>query len=84
MARVERGNVVLQVDERDVDYYINMGYSLTDDNGNVLKKAIPSNVGELQKAYLEHIQRISELENTVAELTAKLTAKKSTSKKSQS
>lgn len=81
MARVERGNVVLTVDDRDVSYYINQGYNLTDDNGKVLQRAIPSNLGELQKLYVDHLERINELEEQVADLTSKLTLKKATPKK---
>lgn len=83
MARVERGNVVLTVKEHEVQHYLNLGYNLTDEAGNILKKSIPTNIGELQTAYLEHTKKIAELEDTVAKLTAQLSAKKTTAKKSK-
>lgn len=81
MARVERGNVVLKVKDYEVQHYLNLGYNLTDETGNILKHAIPKNVGELQVAYLEHTKKIAELEDTVAKLTAQLSAKKTTTTK---
>lgn len=83
MARVERGNVVLQVKDYEVQHYLNLGYNLTDETGNILKKSIPTNLGELQVAYLEHTKKIAELEDTIAKLTAQLSAKKTTAKKAK-
>lgn len=83
MARVERGNVVLMVDDTDVSYYLNQGYNLTDETGAILRKAIPSNLGELQAYYLESTKKIAELEDTVAKLTAQLNSKKTSTKKSK-
>lgn len=83
MPRVERGNVVLKVKEHEVQHYLNLGYNLTDDAGNILKQAIPTNLGELQTAYLEHTKKIAELEDTVAKLTAQLSVKKTTTKKTK-
>lgn len=83
MARVERGNVVLTVKDHEVQHYLNLGYNLTDDAGNVLKRAIPTNIGELQTAYLEHTKKIAELEDTVAKLTAQLSMKKTATKKAK-
>lgn len=80
MARVERGNVVLQVKEHEVPHYLNLGYNLTDETGKVLKESIPTNIGVLQTAYLEHTKKITELEETVAKLTAQLAVKKTTRK----
>jgi hypothetical protein len=69
MARVERGNVVLNVEDDAVQHYLNLGYNLTDNHGNVLKRSIPTSLGELQTAYINHTTRIAELEDTVAKLT---------------
>lgn len=77
MTRVERGNVVLRVEDDEVQHYLQLGYNVTDDNGKVITASIPNDVGTLQKFYLEHTTRITELENQVAELTQKLATKKS-------
>lgn len=70
MVRIERGNVVLKVQEHEVQRYLTLGYNVTDDAGNVLKEAIPNDIGTLQKHYIEHKKRIEELESIVAQLTA--------------
>ena len=72
MARVERGNVVLDVEDDAIQHYLNLGYNLTDNKGNVLKRSVPTNLGELQAAYIKHTAEIEELEKTVAKLTADL------------
>ena len=69
MVRIERGNVVLKVQEHEVQRYLNMGYNVTDEEGKVLKEAIPNDVGTLQKHYIESKKRIEELEAIVAKLT---------------
>ena len=85
MARVERGNVVLHVDDKDVQHYLNQGYNLTDENGKVLQRSIPTNLNELQTLYIKHTTRIAELEDLVAKLTAEITVlkTKSTAKKTK-
>ena len=70
MVRVERGNVVLKVKEHEVQRYLTLGYNVTDDDGNVLKGAIPNDLGTLQKHYIESKKKIEELEAIVAKLTA--------------
>lgn len=70
MVRIERGNVVLKVQEHEVQRYLKMGYNVTDDTGRVLKEAIPNDLGTLQKHYIDNKKRIEELEAEVARLTA--------------
>lgn len=70
MAIVERGNVVLEVADDDVDRYINKGYSLTDGHGNVLRRAIPRDVGELQHLVVKYEAEIKELKKQLEEQTA--------------
>lgn len=72
MTRIERGNVVLRVQDYEVDRYLSMGYNVTDEEGNIIQKAVPTQLGELQKAYVENIALIESLKKQVAELTAKL------------
>ena len=74
MVRVERGNVVLKVQEHEVKHYLNLGYNVTDDAGKVLQAAIPNDLGTLQKHYVESEKRIAELEATVAKLSAENSA----------
>ena len=72
MTRVERGNVVLRVQDYEVERYLSMGYNVTDENGTILKKSVPTQLGELQKAYVDHTALIESLKEQVAELTAQL------------
>ena len=37
MPTVENKNVVLTVSESELERYLNMGYNIIDDNGNVVK-----------------------------------------------
>ena len=69
MVRIERGNVVLKVQEHEVQRYLKLGYNVTDDEGRVLQEAIPNDLGALQKHYLDSKKRIEELEAIVAKLT---------------
>lgn len=70
MVRIERGNVVLKVQEHEVQRYLKLGYNVTDNTGKVLKEAIPNDLGTLQRYYVEHKKKIEELEAIVAKLTA--------------
>lgn len=86
MVRIERGNVVLKVQEHEVQRYLKLGYNVTDDDGKILQEAIPNDVGTLQKHYVESKKRIEELESIVAKLTAEnsllaQSAKSTTTKK---
>ena len=68
---VQRANVVLRVPEEWLDRYVDQGYDVIDDNGNVIKASIPKDLGTLQKAYIEHTQEIEELKRTIEELKQK-------------
>ena len=83
MARVERGNVVLHIADNEVQHYLQLGYNLTDESGNVISSAIPSNLGVLQKYYVEHTEKIEELEKTITTLTAQLNQPKKSTKKTK-
>ena len=66
--RVERGNVVLKVEEYEVQRYLSMGYNVTDNAGNVIKAAVPTNLGQLQLFYVQAPKKIEALEAELAEL----------------
>lgn len=76
MAKVQRGNVVLRVEEFEVKRYLQLGYNLVDESGKVLQEAIPHDFTTLQRCYLEQTAKIAELEDTIAKLTAENTALK--------
>lgn len=72
--RVERGNVVLRVEDYEAQHYLSLGYNVTDETGAVIKASIPTDLGTLRSAYVEHISKIAALEKQVADLTSKLEA----------
>lgn len=75
MVRVERGNVVLKVEDEEVQHYLNLGYNVTDSCGNIITQALPRDFGTLMSEYIKVCARVDELEATVAKLTAELTVK---------
>lgn len=72
MPRVVRGNVVLYVRDDEIQHYLALGYNVTDSHGTVTCPSIPTDVGTLQKHYIESNQRVAVLENEVALLTAEI------------
>lgn len=76
MAKVERGNVILRVDDKDVQRYLLLGYNVIDEDGRVVKSAIPTDLRTLQKAYVDDKARIAELEGIIAQMTAERNAEK--------
>lgn len=80
---VQRANVVLDIAEDQLDYYMNQGYSVIDKAGNVIKASVPRELGTLQKAYVDHTKKIEDLEAEKVELLKQikeLKKKKSTRK----
>ena len=80
MVRIERGNVVLKVQEYEVPRYLKLGYNVTDDEGKVLQEALPNDLGTLQRHYIESKKRIEELEAIVVKLTEENTLLANTAK----
>ena len=70
MIKVERGNVVLDIPDIDMQHYLDKGYNVVDDNGNVIKRAVPKDINTLQKAFIENSKEIAELKAKIAELEA--------------
>jgi len=68
--KIVRGNVVLRVEAKDVSHYLTMGYNVVDENGKILREAIPTDTGVLQRAFVDNKQKIADLEASVASLTA--------------
>lgn len=81
MARVQRGNVVLRVSDTEVNKYMAKGFSLIDEAGRVIKQSVPTELGQLQRAYSEQAAIIEALKAENAELKAQLQDKKAGAKK---
>lgn len=65
MARIQRYNVVLDVDDSEVGYYTNLGYNVIDMKGNIIQKAKSNDVHTLQ-------QELDNAEKKIAELNAEI------------
>ena len=81
MAKIRRANVTLDVDDTQVEYYLNLGYNLIDDKGNILKRSMSNDVNTLQHELTEALKKISQLEKQIAELTDEAQKSKSSKKK---
>ena len=82
MAGVQRGNVFLNVSEEEVNKYMAKGFSLVDEKtGRVIKQCVPTELGQLQKAYSEHVAQIEALTAEVERLKSELEGKKAGAKK---
>lgn len=60
--KVRRANVILRVPKEQVKEYLAKGFDVLDDNGNVAQASVPNDVNVLKQAYIEHTNRIKELE----------------------
>ena len=81
MAEVQRGNVFLTVSDADVAKYMAKGFSVVYKFGNVIKQSVATELGQLQKAYSEHIELIKKKDTEIASLKAELQALKSAGEK---
>lgn len=71
MAQVRRANVILEVKDEQVQYYLNKGYDVVDTAGNIVQKCVPRDVQTLQQAFVEHERIIAELQEQIKVLSQK-------------
>lgn len=69
---VRRQNVILKVDEAEKQHYLNIGFQVLDEQGNVVEDNHP----DYKTLYFEQKQRADELEAKLQKLTAKKEAPK--------
>lgn len=81
IVQIERGNVILRVPKENVQRYIDQGYSLLDDNGNVIQEGIPRDIATLRKAYVDHTKKIEKLQEEIKSLKESLKEKKKPGRK---
>lgn len=72
MVRVKKANVVLSIKDEEVKRYLNMGYSVIDESGEVVMEAIPTDLHTLQQAYRDNKIQIANLERGIADLRKEL------------
>ena len=72
MARIQRANVILDVDDSEVGYYTNLGYNLIDTKGNLIKKAMSYDVHTLQQELTDSQAKVEKLEAENKELKTEI------------
>lgn len=72
MADVKRGNVFLTIRDDEIEKYMAKGFSVVDKNGKVIRESVPTELGQLQKAYSENTETIKKLTAENAQLKAEL------------
>lgn len=72
MATVEKGNVVLTVKDDETERYLELGYNVVDDSGNVIRECVPADVGALRVAYTAHRMEIKALKKQIEALKAQI------------
>ncbi len=77
MARIQRANVLLDVKDDEVGYYLNLGYNLLDEHGNVVKESVPTDIHTLQKHFVDSKKQIADLQDEIAKLKVELAKAKS-------
>lgn len=81
MVKVRKANVVLHIKETEVKRYLDLGYDVIDDGGDIVQKSIPNDIVTLKNAYLQHTAEIEKLNAEVQRLNNLLKAKKAEPKK---
>lgn len=66
--QVRKGNKILVVSEDAVERYINMGYSVINDKGEIVTKATPVDTTQLKCEYTRMSEEISKLKDEIASL----------------
>lgn len=72
MVRVRKANVVLSIKDEEVKRYLDAGYSVIDESGEVVTEAIPTDLHTLQQAYRDNKVQIANLERGIADLRKEL------------
>jgi hypothetical protein len=75
--KVRRANVILRVPKEQAKEYLAKGFDVLAEDGSIAQATIPNDVNVLKQAYVEHLAKIKELENQLAEANkSKTVAKK--------
>ena len=70
--KVKRANVSLRVTRNEVDKYYSEGYDVYSITGKLLKRATPTDVPTLQKAFVDNQNLIEMLEARIDKLNARI------------
>lgn len=70
MALVGRANKFLTVNDSLVQHYLDKGYTLYDEAGNVLQEPVIKDMSTLSEAYKRSQETVKKLEKIIQDLTA--------------
>lgn len=71
MVQVRRANVILDIKDEEVPQYLEMGYEVLDDKGEVVQSGIPTDTATLKLEYVKHVAEIEELKAEIEQLKKK-------------
>lgn len=80
MIYAEKGNKVCAISESEIQSYLDRGFNIRNTETGETKDAIPTEVGALRKAYIDHVAEIAALDAEIAALKAEIAALKDTPK----
>lgn len=72
--RIKRANVILRVHPDAVQSYLNQGYNIVDEQGNVLKEGLPVTNEQFKKEYFRLKQENEQLKEELAALKSQKVA----------
>ena len=78
---VQRANVILSISPEDKDYYMGLGYSVIDDAGKVVERALSDDPNELRTLVTQYMTEKEKLLAEVNELKAQVKKLKSKNNK---
>lgn len=74
--KVKKGNTIFRVYPDEVKKYFQMGFDVYGSDGKISKRALPTDIPSLQKAFFEHEATIEKLKERIAELEEKRSTQK--------
>lgn len=82
MTQVRRANVILTIKDDQVERFLDMGYDVIDEKGDIVQKSAPKSVEALSEALDNSQKKIAELEKEIEALkkARKTTAQKKSDK----
>ena len=81
MALLHKGNRYVEVPEHSVSYYLDKGYNVEDEFGNVVQASLPTDKNSLQKMVKDLQKENEELKAELEKLKAKKAPAKKTAEK---
>jgi len=72
MVYATRGNRMVQIDESRIQSYVEQGYNIVGNRGEVLQSAVPTDINVLKQSYAQHVKEIEALKAKVASLETEL------------